>query len=244
MKKTALLLIALTALGCAKSQSPENEGSKAGSTGDITIPQSLIGNSEADPSEVLVEVNGKQLTHGEAIRQVDLRLGGPPPADMPAGRIAKVRNLAMSQVVDQFVKRTLLLEEAMNLGIAATPKEIEAAVAAIKAKTPEGATAKGVVGDGPGGKDSLRNEVATGIIIEKLLAQVLPPAAAPTDEEVDSFIEDNRSSLVDPKGTPLPRERVIKMLTDRKRNATILAYARVLMDAAEVKHSASIRILE
>ncbi len=241
MKKTTLLLMALTAFGCAKSQSPENEGTRAATTGDITIPESLIGNSEADPSEVLVEVNGKKLTRGEAMRQVGLRLGGPPPADMPVGRAAIVRSRVLSQVVDQFVKRTLLLAEADRQGIAATEEEIQKGLDKIREKTPEGKMPEGIVQDGPAGDDTLRNEVTIGIRIDKLLADALPSLGAPSEAEIDQFIEENRKALTHPEKGIVPRDRVVKIIEGKARHEAIAAYVRKLQQDAEIRHAASVQ---
>ena len=240
MKKTTLLLISLTALGCAKSESPK-KGTNAAATGDISIPHSLIGNAEADPSEVLVEVNGKKLTRGEAMRQAGLRLGGPPPADMPAGRVAMVRSRVLSQVVDQFVKRTLLLAEAERQGIAATEAEIQKGLDMIKSKAPDGQMPQVIVQDGPAGSDTLRNEVVIGIKIDKLLANTLPPLDAPSEADIDSFIEQNRKSLTHPEKGLVPREQVIKMLEGRARHEAIAAYVRGLQEVAEIRHAANVQ---
>lgn len=241
MKKITLLVVALAALGCTKSQPPEQD-TKLGA--DIPIPQSLIGNTQADPSEVLVEINGKSLTRGEAMRQVALRLGGPPPADMPAGRVAIVRNMAISEVVDQFVKRVLLLQEADRLGITATDEEIKKGLELIQSKTPEGEVAKGIVADGPAGTDSLRSEVIIGIKIDKLMAQTLPVTKPPTDAEVDAFIQANASKLTHPEKGPLPRERVIAVMKARARAVELTDYVRGLLEKADLKHASSVTPLK
>ncbi len=237
MKKTTLLLIALAALGCSKNQAPKPE---AEGDADIPIPQSLIGNAQTDPSEVLVEINGKSLTRGEAMRQVALRLGGPPPADMPAGRVAIVRNMAISQVVDQFVKRVLLLEEAERLGITATDEEITKGLELIQSKTPEGEVARGIIQDGPAGTDSLRSEVIVGIKIDKLIAQALPATKQPTDAEVEAFMSTNAEKLTHPEKGPLPRERVIALMKGRARAEELSGYVRNLLQRADLKHAPSI----
>ena len=139
MKKAALLIIAVAAVGCSRSKAPD-ENAPANADADISIPESLIGKRTiGNPAEVLVEVSGKSLTRGEAMRQVGLRLGGPPPADMPAGRQAIIRARVLSEVVEQFIKRTLLLTEADRLNIRATHEETQKGLATPKAGGSAGA---------------------------------------------------------------------------------------------------------
>jgi len=237
MKKMTLLLLALSVLGCSKGQAPKPE---ARGNADITIPQALIGNAPADPSEVLVEVNGTKLTRGEAMRQVALRLGGPPPADMPAGRVAIVRSQAMSQVVDQFVKRTLLLEEADRQGITAKAAEVDKGLQLIRSQTPEGKLPAGIVQDGPAGRDALRNEVVIGIRIDKLIAKALP-VSAPSDAEIDAFIDENREKLTHKEKGLVPRDEISKVMQTKARQKALSAYIRKLQESANIHHAAAVR---
>jgi len=242
MKKAALLIIAVAAVGCSRSKAPD-ENAPANPDADIAIPESLIGDrTTANPAEVLVEVSGKSLTRGEAMRQVGLRLGGPPPADMPAGRQAIIRARVLSEVVEQFIKRTLLLAEADRLNIQATQDEIEKGMAAIKAGAPSNADPKGILAAGPAGDDSLKNEVIVGVRVEKLLASQLPQIDALTDDEVDAYIEEHRDTLTHPEKGLLPREQVKELMAAKARRQAVASYVASLLQNAELRHSSSVTI--
>lgn len=193
-----VIFLALINIGCSK-QSPapavitdeKNEHAP-------TLPTALNSVTNTDFGEILISVNGQELTKGEALRQVLLRLGTPP-ADIPSERIAKIQSQALSRVIDEFVKRELLLQEADRLEITATESEIEQAVSNIQKKSPDGQPPRGILLEGPGGKDSLRNEVITGIRVEKLLAKVLPPSTEPSEDEIKSFLDENREKLTLPE---------------------------------------------
>jgi peptidyl-prolyl cis-trans isomerase C len=152
-----------------------------------------------DPDEILISVNDRALTRGEAMRQVQLRLGGPPPPTMPAERVQMIQRQVLSKVIDEFVKRELLLREADRLKIEAPEDEVEKTLAGIRQRTPEGRDPKGILDDGPAGGNSLRNEVVTGIRIEKLLATALPTAADPSEAEIAAFREEHREKLAMPE---------------------------------------------
>ncbi len=149
-----------------------------------------------EPNEVLISINGVDLTYGDAVRQVERRLGGPPPASMDPARVAHIERQVFGHVVDEFIRRELLLAEARKLGISPDPQEVDRAVATIQQNVREGQPPPtGLVYDGP---DSLRREVYTGMKIEKLLAQELQGAVEPTDEELEQFIADHDGSAMRP----------------------------------------------
>jgi hypothetical protein len=234
-----VLLVTLIAVGCSRQDNP-NAKTGAAIDGNITIPQSLIGDAPPDMDEDLVNVNGTTLTRREALRQMELRLGGPPPSDMPSGRADMIRSRVLSTVLNQFVKRTLLLEEADRLDIQATDEEVEKGLAIIKSKTPEGQEPKGILQTGPAGTDSIRNEVITGIRIDKLLAQKLPDVQAPTQAEIDTFIEKHRESLTHPETGMLPSEKVAEIIKRRAHQESLREYVKQLLQAADIKHAPSV----
>ncbi len=220
MKITTFIIVvlALSIIGCSKAPEP----------------------TTSDPNEVLVEVNGISLTRSEAMRQVDMRLGGPPPTDLTKERINMIKTRTLSQVVDQFVKRTLLLEEADKLKIIATDDEIAKGLAIIKANTKKGQQPSGIMQDGPAGNDSIHNEIITGIRIDKLVAQKIP-AKEPTEEEIISFIEKNRKSLTHPEKGLMPRDKVVKIIKSQSRKKELFEYIKSLQKKADIKHSSSVR---
>ncbi len=198
MKLLSLLLLAGVVAGCSRKTDADVRPT---AEGEVSIPEALVGGAPValDPGEILISVNGSALTRGEAVRQVQLRLGGPPPPDMPAERVEKIQRQVLSKVIDEFVKRELLLREADRLDIKAPEEDVEKTLSGIRQRTPEGREPKGILTEGPAGKDSLRNEVITAIRVEKLLATVLPPAAEPTEAEIAAFVAENREKLTMPE---------------------------------------------
>lgn len=109
-----------------------------------------------------------------------------------------IQTQTLSKVIDEFVKRELLLREADRLGIVATEEEIDKAARNLRGKTP-GQDPKGILQSGPAGKNSLQNEIITGIRIEKLLATALPSTQKPSDSEIAAFLEENQEKLKMPE---------------------------------------------
>ncbi len=198
MRALSLLLLAGVLAGCSREA---DTAARPTDEGEVSIPEALVGGAPValDPGEILISVNGTALTRGEAMRQVQLRLGGPPPPDMPAERVEMMQRQVLSKVIDEFVKRELLLREADRLEIKAPEEDVEKTLAGIRQRTPEGRDPKGILAEGPAGKDSLLNEVIVGIRVEKLLATVLPPVADPTEAEITAFVAEHREKLTMPE---------------------------------------------
>ncbi len=238
MKSIPLLLIALTAIGCSKSEPTRKDAASPSQAQEINIPDALIEKEALDPNEVLVNVNGHELTRAEALRQVDLRLGGPAPVDMPERRIEKIRTRVISQVVDQFVKMTLLLEEADRQNITIPEEDILKGIAKIKEGTPNGKEPQGILNDGPAGSNSLRNEVLTGLRVEKLLAKILPTPKAPSEEEINAFMKKHQKELSEQK--ELTRASITKLLIAKEKTREFSAIIRKLIANADIQHGASV----
>jgi peptidyl-prolyl cis-trans isomerase C len=199
MKSLTMIVVALAVALSGCSRQGDSAKPIEAREGAALLPSTLSRTGNPADDVILISVNGKELTRGEALRQVQVRLGGPPPADMPPDRVAAIQSQVLSKVIDEFVKRELLLREADRLGISTSEEEIERAVGSIHEKAKGGDKPQGILQDGPGGKDSLRNEVITGIRIEKLLATALPPVPAPSEGDIQAFLAENRDKLTLPE---------------------------------------------
>lgn len=189
-----LALILMTALitGCFQQENRQHAG-------DGSREGVLYTNGMLDDDEILISVYDSDLTRGEAMRQVKMRLGGEPPPDMHPQRVADIRNQVLSRVVDDFVKRELLLREADRLDIQVEDSVVETALQELRSASPDASSLQGILRDGPAGQDSLRNEVVTGLRIEALLKQVLPETKTPDEATIEAFIEEHREKLTLPE---------------------------------------------
>jgi parvulin-like peptidyl-prolyl isomerase len=170
----SLICILTVLMGCSRQESKKAN----------RLPDGRV---QPEPDEVLVSIDGNALTYADAIRLVKLRLGGPPPEGMPREQVEAIERRTFAIVVDDFIRRELLLAEARRLGIEADEEKVTYALEALKKSKQEGTPEpSGFVKEGP---DSLREEVVTGLMIETLLAQKLPPFETPSDEELETYLE-------------------------------------------------------
>ena len=150
---------------------------------------------QLDPDEILISVDGNDLTYGQALRQVEARLGGPPPQAMDPERIAMIERRAFNAVIDDFIRRELLLAEARRLGIAPEKENVEHALREIEKTATDDKPASSLYYEGP---DALRREIHAGLTIDTLLAQKLPPFQQPTDAEIETYLEEKPALRIMP----------------------------------------------
>jgi peptidyl-prolyl cis-trans isomerase C len=193
MRHIIVPLIVISVLaGCKEKESA--------STTPQQQPAQALDPAAANASAALVTVNGKTLSRADAQREVDTRLAGMAQNEsIPKERLAAMRDRMLRHVVDQFIMRTLLLEEAEKEGITVTPEDEQQAFSKIAEALPEGTTPDQVMKESPMGEARMREEVLTGIRINKLLAKTMPESEKPTPEEIAQFKEENAERLVIPE---------------------------------------------
>jgi peptidyl-prolyl cis-trans isomerase C len=161
-----------------------------------------VGESEqaaaADTATVVASVDDTNLTLGELNTELTFRLGAmrpaPPPEQMPV-----IRERMSNSIIRQFIMRTLLLNEAERRGIEVSDEDMDAAFDQIRAGLPPGKTLEDVMTESAMGPEKLRDEVRTGIRINKLLEAEIGPQLEVSDEELDRFIEEAGDRLNRPE---------------------------------------------
>ncbi len=148
--------------------------------------------------EVVASVNGKVLTKGEVDRLVDMQLATMR-GRVPDERLEEGRDRLAFAAADQFVVKTLLMQEAERQGVAAPQEEIDAAIERIKGNLPEGQTLETIVAQNPRGEAGLIDDITVGMKINKLLEQQLKEQLEVSDDEVSAFMEENAERLKRPE---------------------------------------------
>jgi peptidyl-prolyl cis-trans isomerase C len=170
----ALHLIALACLaqGCGKEGGMESKKSPFLSL---------------DPS-IAVQVNEHELTHETLDRDVKIRIEGKMKQEAPHLSTEELRRRAVMTVVDQFVKRSLLLDESDKSGVLIAPHEERAAFERIRGQVEkDGKTLEDVMAETPLGPEHMRNEVRVGLRISKFLSTRMPRLDQITSEEVAQY---------------------------------------------------------
>ncbi len=172
-----LVLVTLVGAGCGKKE-------------DVAVADT--------GGEIVASVNGKVITKAEVDRLVDMQLATMR-GRVPAEKLEEGRDRLAFAAVDQFVVKTLLLEEAERQGIAAPQDEIDAAIERIKGNMPEGKTLESLIAQNPRGETGLIEDITVGMKINKLLEQQLEKRLQVTDDEIAGFMAENAERLKRPE---------------------------------------------
>lgn len=138
------------------------------------------------PDDVLVVVNGQEVTRGEVDRQIDSMLGGQL-AQVPPEQLDGIRAQLTSRVTDGVIVKTLLEQAVEKKDIEVADDEIEASMKAIAEGLPAGKTlgdyAK-AIGTTP---KALRAQIAMSLRIDKLMEETMGEVPEPTEAEIAAF---------------------------------------------------------
>jgi peptidyl-prolyl cis-trans isomerase C len=183
--------------GCNKSEKAEPKAA------DVPkAEKSLTGDKPAapalDPALVLVDVGGAKLTVAEADRQVMAMLGSK--ADqIPPGQMEALMGRFRQQAVQGFVVRTLLSQEADKRKFAVTDKELDAELALIKTRLPEGKGLEDILKSENMTMEQLRTDLTAKLRIDMLLKAEVPTNSVVSDEEVAKFYNEQKERFVQPE---------------------------------------------
>ena len=197
----AMSLPVFLAFGCTRQESH-------GLTDDVPEPASeavesfrpLVPRQDqlADDS-VVARVGERELLYGSAMMEADARLA-PYLQDIPPGQIDMARQHMLQTVLEQFIKRAVLLDEAARLEIAITTEEEAEAYRKIQESLPPGRTVEEIIQSSSMGEERMREEVRVGLVIDKLLAREMSNRVAVVDEAaVEAFIEEHREQMSMPE---------------------------------------------
>ena len=129
-----------------------------------------------DPSPVIVKLNGKDI-HRNAFEQfLATKMGDVSGPDIP--------DTIRSQMLDEYIKRQLVLEDAARMGLSVSAAEIEESSQ-----------------DNPQMKSSAiannRDEILRDLLVEKYYRQITSKDARVSPEEIQQYIEKNQARLTD-----------------------------------------------
>lgn len=146
-------------------------------------------------TEIVVRVGAATLTRRQAEEETDFRFASlSEPVDPQ--RASEIRQRLFDSVVEHFIMRAVLLDEAQRLGIAVTAADEARAYARLEGSLKPGVSLDDVLRRGPDGTSAMRDEMLDAIRINKLLSAAIPEADLAVDEaEIDGFIERNRAEL-------------------------------------------------
>ena len=149
-------------------------------------------------TDVIAEVDGFKLTRAQLDLEVKKKMQEMQ-GKIPAEKVQQVTVALRKQLVDDFIVRTLLLNEVNRRKIVATDKEIADAMNVMKDSLPAGTTMEDFLKKSGVSSEQLRQELTLGIRINKLVNTTKTAKATPTDKEIQEFYKKNKEKFRAPE---------------------------------------------
>lgn len=176
-------------------------------------PQESTAALPAVPTNLIAEVDGSRLTQGQLDADVQKRLAQMK-EQIPADRLQQVKVRVRKQLIDDFVIRTLLTNEVNRQKIAVSDQEVSEAVDRIKSGLPQDMTLEDLMKKNQVNKEQMNTEIRFGIKINKLVLASMKGKTKPTDKEISSFYQKNKTQLKVPESVHVRHILVGKKAAD------------------------------
>ena len=158
---------------------------------DAPVPVTL-----PSPETVVAIVNGtsiKQAMVNEYMNRA-IRASGQP---IPADREGEIRARLSGQIMEDLVTQLALEQEATAQGMKASDEEVQKALGSIP--LPPGMTIDKAIEEQGITRAMLETDVRRALAIDKLLKKQTESIAAPTDEQIKAFYEENKDRMSRPE---------------------------------------------
>ena len=188
-------LTLLITFACKKNDVPAAENSFSEEVSEKAAPK------EDDASKaqtVVVEVNGIKLTQNEVDAQTN-KIIAAIQSQVPPDQIEKVKLDMRKRIIDNFITRTLLAQEADKQNITASDDEIKSAISEIEKRLPQGMTLEAALKQGGMSLEEMRKDVALSVQINKLMESQIKDDLQPSDEEIKKYYTDNKKQYSTPE---------------------------------------------
>lgn len=149
------------------------------------------------PDDVVVVVNGHEVTRGEVDEQIDSMLGGQV-AGMAPDQLEGIRAQLAARVTDGVIVKTLLEQAVAKEGVEVDPAKVADALGQIEGALPPGKTMADYADAMGTTEQGLKSEVALSLKIEKLMSEKAS-AVAPTAADVERFYAENAEMFQAPE---------------------------------------------
>ena len=175
-----------------------------------TVPPSISpSTTPAGASAVVAEVEGIKLLHDQLDREMRDKLAAIK-NQMPSDRLPQVRTDLRKKLIDEFILRTLLLNEVNRQKISASEEEVTKAIDQLKATLPSGVTIEDIMEKNRINKKEMREETRLGIKINKLVLSSMDGKVKPTEKEIVRFYQANKDKFNMPETVRLRHILVAK----------------------------------
>lgn len=232
-----LLCVLLTALLFATTGCTENNVTASEKTTADESASSPAA-AKADSTTVIVTVNGATLTEGDIQEQIDAQMNmikqqvPPEQLEKMMPQIEQMSQQMRDKLVDSFITRTVLTQEANRQKITVPDAELEAKIQEFKQQLPADMTLESALEMSGTTLDKMREEMRFGMQAEKLIDSQVPYNEKPSETEIKDYYEQNRQKFEKAESV---HARHILLKTAESDNQTVKDKKRAEIDSIHAK---------
>jgi peptidyl-prolyl cis-trans isomerase C len=151
-----------------------------------------------DPEAVVLTVNGKEITQGQIMEQMDkaMKMYG---SRIPPQQMATARQQIQNSIVDQMVTKILLEGAIAESGVTVSDEEMTEAVETITGSLPPESNLEEELAKNDTSMEEFQEEIKHQLQLKKLMEEVTKDIADTTDEEAKAFYESNMDQFKKPE---------------------------------------------
>jgi peptidyl-prolyl cis-trans isomerase C len=177
---------------------------------------------QADHKGVAVSVDGIVLKKDDLEKKIKAKMNLYKDK-IPADKKMEVQEGLKKQLTEEFVMRTVLMNEANNRKIEATAKDIQTQLNQIKANLPADKKLEDFMKE----NDISKDDIAFGLRVKKLVEMDLGKKAKPSSKEIGKFYDENKEKFSSPETVHV---RHILVTLDTKDDEKIKAQKKVKIE--------------
>lgn len=182
-------------------------------------------------SDLVVEVNGVKLTQDQLTADINSRLD-PLKDRMPPERVEQLRGQMRDKMVDDFITRTLIRQEAQKQKMSVTEAETDTAIKDFEKSLPEGMTLDSALQMSGMTRDKMRQDISFSLLAKKLIDAQVKPGTPPTEDDIKNYYNTNKQKYEEAESV---HARHILVKTDEKDSAEVKADKKKKIEALHKK---------
>ena len=193
-------LTLLVTIACESTDVPATENSSSSKQVDekVSAKKDAASIDSTKPSQVVVTVNGTKLTQDEIDTKVSKTLEALK-GRVPPDQMENFKQNMQKKLIDDFITRTLLSQEADKQNIVVSDDEIKKAMSEIEAKVPEGVTLETMLKQGGISVEEMRDNIKFSLRANKLFESQIKTDYTPSDEEIKKYYNDKKKKFDTPE---------------------------------------------
>ena len=196
----AIFILIIFVSGCGKDEEVKETPATTDEINQTQAPSEKPAEpaKQAPAGDIAVSVDGKALKKAQLEKEIKAVMNTHKDK-IPKGQKKEIQVNIKTQLVENFIIRTILDAEIEKRNIQATEKEINEAIEKIKASIPPDKKLEDFLKSNKVTMEKFKNSLASDIKVKKIVMMELGNKAKPTEKEIKKFYNDNSDKFTIPE---------------------------------------------